>query len=63
MRRYGVDKPYEKLKALTRGQKVNREIMMNFIETLEIPEEGKAALRKLTPANYIGRAAQFAQEI
>ena len=63
MRRYGVDKPYEKLKALTRGQKVNREIMMNFIETLEIPEEGKAALRKLTPAHYIGRAAQFAQEI
>ena len=63
MRRYGVDKPYEKLKALTRGQKVNREIMMNFIETLEIPEEGKAALRKLTPANYIGRAAEFAQEI
>ena len=63
MRRYGVDKPYEKLKALTRGQKVNREIMMNFIETLEIPEEGKAALRKLTPANYIGRAAEFASEI
>ncbi|MBQ3681621.1 MAG: adenylosuccinate lyase [Succinimonas sp.] len=63
MRRYGVDKPYEKLKALTRGQKVNREIMMNFIETLEIPEEGKAALRKLTPANYIGRAAEFAAEI
>ena len=63
MRRYGVDKPYEKLKALTRGQKVNREIMLQFIDTLEIPEEGKEALRKLTPANYIGRAVEFANEI
>ena len=63
MRRYGVDKPYEKLKALTRGQKVNREIMLQFIDTLDIPEEGKEALRKLTPANYIGRAVEFAREI
>ncbi len=63
MRRYGVDKPYEKLKALTRGQKVNREIMLKFIDTLDIPEEGKEALRKLTPANYIGRAVSFAEEI
>lgn len=63
MRRYGVDKPYEKLKALTRGQKVNREIMLQFIDTLDIPEEGKEALRKLTPANYIGRAIEFAKEI
>ena len=63
MRRYGVDKPYEKLKALTRGQKVNREIMLQFIDTLDIPEEGKEALRKLTPANYIGRAVEFAKEI
>lgn len=63
MRRYGVDKPYEKLKALTRGQKVNREIMLQFIDTLDIPEEGKEALRKLTPANYIGRAVEFANEI
>ena len=54
---------YEKLKALTRGQKVNREIMLQFIDTLDIPEEGKEALRKLTPANYIGRAVEFAKEI
>ena len=63
MRRYGVDKPYEKLKALTRGQKVNQEIMLKFIDTLEIPEEAKESLRKLTPANYIGRAVEFAKEI
>jgi adenylosuccinate lyase len=63
MRRYGVDKPYEKLKALTRGQRVNREIMLEFIDTLEIPEDAKESLRKLTPANYIGRAVEFANEI
>lgn len=63
MRRYGIDKPYEKLKALTRGRRVNREIMLEFIDTLEIPQEAKEELKKLTPANYIGRAAQFAKEI
>lgn len=63
MRRYGVDKPYEKLKALTRGQRVNREIMLEFIDTLEIPEEAKESLRQLTPQNYIGRACEFANEI
>ncbi len=63
MRRYGIANPYEKLKALTRGQKVTREIMLNFLETLEIPEEAKAQLRDLTPASYIGRAVKFAEEI
>ena len=63
MRRYGVDKPYEKLKAGNRGQKGKREIMLQVIDTLDIPEEGKEALRKLTPANYIGRAVEFAKEI
>ncbi|MDD6178010.1 MAG: adenylosuccinate lyase [Ruminobacter sp.] len=63
MRRYGVDKPYEKLKALTRGQRVNREIMLKFIDTLDIPEEAKESLRKLTPANYIGVAVELANNI
>lgn len=63
MRRYGIANPYEKLKALTRGHKVTRETMLHFIDTLEIPEEAKEQLRKLTPATYIGRAAQFAREI
>ncbi|MGN1281805.1 MAG: adenylosuccinate lyase [Succinivibrio sp.] len=63
MRRYGIENPYEKLKALTRGQKVTREIMENFLESLDMPEEAKALLRGLTPASYIGRAVEFAKEI
>ena len=63
MRRYGIENPYEKLKELTRGRKVDRDVMLNFIETLDIPEEAKKRLRELTPATYIGRAAKFASEI
>jgi adenylosuccinate lyase len=63
MRRYGIEKPYEKLKALTRGQKVNAEIMKNFIETIDIPQEAKNELLNLTPATYIGRAVQFVDEL
>ncbi|MGN0908575.1 MAG: adenylosuccinate lyase [Succinivibrio sp.] len=63
MRRYGIANPYEKLKELTRGRKVTRQIMEDFLNTLEIPEEAKAQLRKLTPATYIGRAAELAKKI
>ncbi len=56
MRRYGVDEPYEKLKALTRGQTITPEILSQFVETLEIPESAKADIRAMTPANYIGNA-------
>ena len=63
MRKYAVEKPYEKLKALTRGRRVNAQIMKDFIDTIEIPEEAKEELRKLTPATYIGRAVQFVDEL
>ena len=63
MRRYGIENPYEKLKALTRGQRVTREMMEEFLENLEMPEEGKKLLRGLTPATYIGKAAEFAKNI
>ncbi|WP_029407482.1 adenylosuccinate lyase [Thiomicrorhabdus sp. Milos-T2] len=64
MRRHGFEKPYEKLKDLTRGQRVNKEIMQNFVDGLEgLPEEAKQYLRDLTPATYIGNAAQQAQNI
>ncbi len=63
MRRYGIENPYEKLKAITRGKQVSRETMLNFLDTLKIPEEAKARLRELTPATYIGRAVEFAQKI
>jgi adenylosuccinate lyase len=63
MRRYNVEEPYEKLKALTRGQTITRELMLQFVETLEIPEEAKKLLRNLTPANYIGNAVEQAKDI
>lgn len=64
MRRHGFEKPYEKLKELTRGQRVNQEIMQNFIDGLDgLPEEAKEYLRTLTPATYIGNAAQQAKNI
>lgn len=63
MRRYGIANPYEKLKELTRGKKVTQKDMEQFLENLDMPEEGKALLRGLTPAKYIGRAVEFAKEI
>jgi len=63
MRRYAIDEPYEKLKALTRGKGMTKEVMLDFIETLEIPESAKAELRTLTPATYVGNAAEQAAKI
>lgn len=63
MRRYGVENPYEKLKELTRGQKINAQILQDFVETLDIPEEAKKALAQLTPMNYIGDAVKLAKNI
>ncbi|CAG9296558.1 adenylosuccinate lyase [Celerinatantimonas diazotrophica] len=63
MRRYGIEKPYEKLKELTRGKRVNQQIMQEFIDTLALPEQVKDQLKALTPANYIGQATQLAQDI
>lgn len=60
MRRYGIDNPYEKLKDLTRGQRVNKQIMQEFIDGLDLPDEAKAALKTMTPASYIGNAAEQA---
>src|SRR5690606_80941 len=56
MRRYNIDKPYEKLKELTRGQGVTRERMAAFIEALAMPDSAKAELRVLAPAGYLGNA-------
>jgi len=63
MRRYGVENPYEKLKELTRGQRVGQESMQAFVESLDIPQDAKASLLKLTPANYIGNAVEQAKNI
>jgi len=63
MRRYAIDEPYEKLKALTRGQKITQAIMEEFVASLDIPESAKAELKKLTPASYIGNAAAQAKRV
>ena len=63
MRRYGIENPYEQLKELTRGKGITREALHEFIQTLAIPESEKARLLQMTPANYIGIAAQLAQQV
>lgn len=63
MRRYGIEKPYEKLKALTRGQRVDAATIQAFIESLAIPAEEKKRLGKLTPASYIGNASSQAKKV
>ena len=63
MRRYGLPDPYEQLKALTRGKRVDGEAMRAFIRGLALPEAEKARLLKLTPAAYIGKAAELARKI
>lgn len=62
MRRYGIAEPYEKLKALSRGQAVTKALLHDFIGALEIPEDEKQRLREMTPATYIGIAAELARK-
>lgn len=59
MRRYKIDKPYEKLKALTRGKDVNKNIVHKFIDGLQIPAVEKKRLKALTPSTYIGLATEL----
>ncbi len=63
MRRYGIDKPYERLKELTRGKRVDGEALRAFVDGLELPEQAKAELRALTPAGYTGNAAEQARRL
>ncbi|AHG22262.1 adenylosuccinate lyase [Chania multitudinisentens RB-25] len=63
MRRYGIEKPYEKLKELTRGKRVDATGMQAFIDSLELPEHEKVRLKTMTPANYIGRATTMVDEL
>lgn len=63
MRRYGIEKPYEKLKELTRGKRVTEQAMHEFIESLAIPQEEKARLQQLTPATYIGAAVELVEQL
>ena len=63
MRQYQVDQPYEKLKTLTRGNKIDQKQLQEFIDSLDIPEAARSRLRKLTPRSYIGNAIQQALDV
>jgi adenylosuccinate lyase len=63
MRRHGIEKPYEKLKELTRDHAVNRDTLQVFIQTLDLPATVKQELESLTPASYIGNAREQAQSL
>ena len=63
MRVYGIENPYEQLKTLTRGKAINAEIMVEFVQTLDIPAAAKQLLLNLTPAGYTGNAAEMARSL
>jgi adenylosuccinate lyase len=59
MRKAGIEKPYEKLKELTRGRQIDRETIKNFVSSLDLPEADKQRLLEMTPANYLGLATKI----
>ncbi len=63
MRRYGIEKPYEKLKELTRGKAITAEALAEFVDGLDIPEAERERLKAMTPASYVGNAVQQAKNI
>ena len=63
MRRYGIEKPYEQLKELTRGKPIDEESLRAFISQLEIPDEAKQVLLKMTPLSYTGTAEAQARAV
>jgi adenylosuccinate lyase len=63
MRRYGVAKPYEKLKKLTRGKQIDQAELLIFIDTLDIPQAAKHQLKHLRPEDYTGLAAELARDV
>jgi adenylosuccinate lyase len=63
MRRYGIEQPYEKLKSFTRGKKIDKNILQQFIAALALPDNVKKELDQLTPQNYLGYANKLAKKI
>jgi adenylosuccinate lyase len=61
MRKYGMNEPYEQLKAVTRGRSLNAELFLEILEELKLPEAAKAELRDLRPETYIGIASELAK--
>ena len=63
MRRYAIEKPYEKLKELTRGKRIDAASLSAFIDSLAIPDDEKTRLKALSPATYIGNAVAQAKKL
>jgi len=63
MRLYGIENPYEQLKALTRGKTINADILVEFVRNLDIPDAAKQRLLQLTPASYTGNAENMARSL
>lgn len=63
MRRYGIEQPYEKLKTFSRGQKITKEMLHQFISELPLNKDIKEQLLKLTPENYLGYASDLAKRV
>ena len=63
MRRYGIENPYEQLKALTRGKGIEKQDLQEFIRSLDLPQSAKDELLKMTPASYTGIATKLAEKI
>ncbi|AYH45268.1 adenylosuccinate lyase [Azoarcus sp. DN11] len=63
MRRFGIENPYEQLKAMTRGKGITREALQDFIRTLAIPDADRQRLLDMTPASYVGKAVELAKRI
>lgn len=61
MRRYGMERPYEKLKDLTRGRAVDRRLIEDFVAKLPLDAHARAALARLTPKNYLGYAVELVE--
>jgi adenylosuccinate lyase len=63
MRRYGIEEPYEKLKAFTRGKAITEPMMHDFVNQLSLPENAKQELLAMTPGSYLGNAIAQAKTI
>ncbi|MEK9775915.1 MAG: adenylosuccinate lyase, partial [Quisquiliibacterium sp.] len=63
MRRYGIENPYEQLKELTRGRSIDSAQLAQFVDGLSIPQQAKERLKAMTPASYIGKAAELARRV
>jgi len=63
MRKHGLALPYEQLKALTRGESINKTTLHQFIDTLALPEDEKLNLKALSPESYLGCASSLAKKV